>query len=169
MFGLFKSKAEKIATAMIDVAFCNSVGPEEFAAVRQSGIDQNIYKVEVNALQAYITLYGFLVWSNGTPEQKIEAEVIEKYYALMNEHCRKNSPIPEQYYILLRSRINEYSEARKRDDAAPDGVISIEFPRVFVANLTLENGEIPFEFMDTVRNRYEYIVKQLQNRFSRIP
>lgn len=161
MFGLLKSKSEKIAFAMIDVAFWGSVSPEEFAAVRHAGIDEQIYKVEVNALQVYITLQGFLMWSRGSPDKNIEKEIVERFYALVNEHCRKSSPIPEQYYRLLLARISEYSEAKKFDDMAPNGAISMEFRRVFVANLALPNGDIPFEFMDTVPSRSEFIMKKL--------
>jgi hypothetical protein len=164
MFGIFKSKSEKIAAAMVDVAFCNSVGPEEIAAVRESGIDERIYLVEANALQAYIVLHGFLVWSASTPEQQIEMEVVERFYFLVNDRCRKTSPIPDQYYNLLLMRIGEYRQARKADDMAPEGAIAMEFTRVFVANLTLPNGEIPFEFMNSVMSRYEFIIKKLRLR-----
>ena len=164
MFGIFGSKdvTDKIAQAMFDVAIIESIGPEESAAAKSAGIDAEIYQIEIFCLQMYIALVTFMMWKQGNLDPSKDKIVADKYYALIKKFTQRVSPKPDAFYALIVKRIHTYHEAQMRDLQAPDGVISMEFSRAFMETITSDPENVPYEFMQVVTSRFEFVGERVR-------
>lgn len=157
MFGFFKAPRptlETLSEALFKLAWNNDTGKKEDEAVKNSGVNPNVFKVEILCLSIFSAVYGYSIWSGRKNLSQEQQEIIMgKFYALIAEQC-KTSPKPETLNALISQRIRKYFEVQEADiENTEQGVISMELPRTFVTFLTDSPSNIPYELMLSVSPR----------------
>lgn len=146
MFWKKKSKADRIANKIIQLAFDTGIGKQEETVAEQSGIDVSHYHGVVLGLCLFSVEYSFFLWAESCrlPEQDLK-DIDSQYWNYVAEQCLQ-TPDPKGTYNFLTSCCNAFAEAHHQDEKnAAEGLVAISVSQLFGSYLTDPPDEAPVE------------------------
>lgn len=161
MFGFGKKKPtfEVLGMALMQVGWNAELEENERNAVRQSGVNLNIYQGEIICLSLFSAVYAFSIWSSERSLTQDQVKtVMSSFYAFVEQQCSE-LPMSSEMYELISNRMKQYHAAQEIDEeAAMDNALSLELPRVFVTSLAVGQSEPPMELMAGVTPRFHGVM-----------